>query len=37
VTQNLMYILIKNTALFEEMLWGWVTKSIKIYGAVLEY
>jgi hypothetical protein len=37
VTPYLMYILILKTALFEETLGGWVTKSIKCYGAVLEY
>ena len=37
VTPSLMYILIMNTALFEETLCGWVAKCIKVYGAVLQY
>jgi hypothetical protein len=29
VTPNLMYILIMNTALFEETLWAWLTVKVK--------
>jgi len=32
-----MYILIKNTALFEEMLWGWVTVKVEYFVVLLEY
>ena len=37
VIPKLMYILMMNTALFEEKLWSWVTVKVECFVVLLEY